>query len=274
MWKRFDAMVRRKLSHRTLLLVGVALCAMSVAASGAGAGVVSKKPSKKTGIARATAPAPSGKRWAKAGTWKTDARGRAVHTGRQSRFGGSKRGHKQVGPGAETLRSEWAELRRKVDEESQSRLLFINPVTNPMGPDLWEEPPADGGADASNSAQSIIEFAKNYIGVPYHFGGTTPDGFDCSGFVRYVFGANGYELQRTSSAMSTEGAEVSISQLKPGDLLFFDTHRVNRGRISHVGMYIGDGLFIHAERGDRCIKIEQLFSQYYAQKFVVARRIM
>ena len=105
----------------------------------------------------------------------------------------------------------------------------------------------------------ILESAYSYLGTPYRYGGTTPDGFDCSGFVRHVFSENGIPLGRSSRDQALEGKAVSLSALKPGDLLFFNMHHRKHAWIDHVGLYVGNGQFIHAaSRHSREIKIEDL----------------
>ena len=122
---------------------------------------------------------------------------------------------------------------------------------------------------------SIVESAYNYVGTPYVLGGTTPDGFDCSGFVRYVYEENGIHLSRTSGEQLQEGSTVSISELRPGDLIFFNMNRRNRRPVDHVGLYLGEGHFIHApSRRSRMIKIETLENDYFLPKIVEARRVV
>lgn len=122
---------------------------------------------------------------------------------------------------------------------------------------------------------SIVESAYNYVGTPYIWGGTTPDGFDCSGFVRYVYEENGIHLSRTSGEQAREGSTVSISELRPGDLIFFNMNRRNRRPIDHVGLYLGEGHFIHApSKRSRMIKIEALENRYFLPKIVEVRRVV
>jgi cell wall-associated NlpC family hydrolase len=121
----------------------------------------------------------------------------------------------------------------------------------------------------------ILDSAYSYLGTPYRYGGSTPEAFDCSGFVRHVFGENGIALSRSSREQAREGMPISLSDLKPGDLIFFDMHRRNRYRINHVGLYIGGGHFIHAASlRSRHIKIEKLESNFFQSRIVKARRII
>lgn len=124
---------------------------------------------------------------------------------------------------------------------------------------------------------SLLETAKTYLGTPYHYGGTTPKGFDCSGFVRFVFGTFGFGLDRSSSSQARQGDPVDLKQLQAGDLLFFQTRGARNG-VSHVGIYLGGGQFIHAGSwggpGKRGVKIGELDSSYYAKRLLSARRVL
>ena len=122
----------------------------------------------------------------------------------------------------------------------------------------------------STKANKIIKTAKKYIGCPYLWGGTSPSGFDCSGFVQYVFNANGVKIPRTSREQYNFGTKVSKSDLQPGDLVFFNTS--GKG-VSHVGMYIGDGKFIHSGSSHGII-IAELFSNYWMNLYLGARRVL
>lgn len=122
---------------------------------------------------------------------------------------------------------------------------------------------------------SIVDSAYTYVGTPYLYGGTTPDGFDCSGFVKFVYEENGISLGRTSREQSREGTSVSLSDLRPGDLIFFNMNRHNRLPIDHVGLYMGNGRFIHApSKQSRSITIENLHNVRYLPKVVEARRVL
>lgn len=128
--------------------------------------------------------------------------------------------------------------------------------------------------DADGLAYKVLETAYNYLGVRYRYGGTTPEGFDCSGFVRYVFSENGIQLGRSSRDQAQAGMHVPLSALKPGDLIFFNMHSRKHHRIDHVGLYIGDGQFIHAASSrSRQIMISDLKSVHYQNRVVTARRI-
>lgn len=125
---------------------------------------------------------------------------------------------------------------------------------------------------ATNSrADQIVATAKQYLGVAYVWGGTSPRGFDSPGLIYYVFGQYGYTLQRTASAQySSNGSSVSKSALQPGDLVFFSDAS---GAVGDVGLYIGGGQFIHASSGKGCVTINSLGSSYYSQHYIGAKRL-
>lgn len=120
-------------------------------------------------------------------------------------------------------------------------------------------------------ADSLISTAKQQMGIRYSWGGTSRSGFDCSGFVSFVYAKHGVKLPRTSIAMSGHGQKVaSRSQLIPGDLVFF----ITRGsRVSHVGIFIGNNQFIHASSGGGSVRIDSLSKDYYNKRYAGARRV-
>lgn len=124
----------------------------------------------------------------------------------------------------------------------------------------------------SSSRNSVVDVARKYLGKRYVYGGSSPSGFDCSGFVRYVYRQFGYDLPHSSSAMSAHGKTISKSNLKPGDLLFF---RRGGSSIGHVAIYIGNGKMIHAENARQGVNIDTVFDgDYYQRNYVKAKRIM
>lgn len=111
----------------------------------------------------------------------------------------------------------------------------------------------------------------NYYGSEYRWGGMTEEGMDCSGFVYLIFRVNGLYLERDSKDQATMGMPVNQGSLSPGDLVFFQT----RGdRISHVGIYLGDGKFIHSSSRKRGVIISELSNEFYKTRFVKATRIV
>ncbi|RKD27531.1 Cell wall-associated hydrolase, NlpC family [Caminicella sporogenes DSM 14501] len=121
----------------------------------------------------------------------------------------------------------------------------------------------------------IIAFAKSNLGKPYIYGSSGPSSFDCSGFTSYIFKHFNIKIPRTSKEQAKIGVKVSKANLQPGDLVFFDTSGRNNGIITHVGIYIGSGKFIHASSGKRAKKvvISDLNEGFYKKKFVTARRV-
>ncbi|SAL44197.1 peptidase P60 [Caballeronia sordidicola] len=118
----------------------------------------------------------------------------------------------------------------------------------------------------------ILQKAETMIGVPYSWGGNTPEqGLDCSGFVRYVYQkATGILLPRVSSQISRQGVAVSQTDLHPGDLVFFNT---TRGTATHVGIYVGENQFIHAPKKGAFVRIESMKSAYWTRRYYGARRV-
>ena len=114
-------------------------------------------------------------------------------------------------------------------------------------------------------SSEIIKIASEYLGIPYVWGGTTPSGFDCSGFTSYVFRNFGVNLPRVSRSQATVGAKVDYANLQPGDLVFFGS-----GSISHVGIYIGNGNMVHSPRPGKSVEISSM--RYH--KFITARRVL
>ncbi|SDM44013.1 Cell wall-associated hydrolase, NlpC family [Psychrobacillus sp. OK028] len=132
--------------------------------------------------------------------------------------------------------------------------------------------PFAGNTEAASSVNSseLVATAKDLIGIKYRGGGTTKAGFDCSGFVSYVYKDVGVGLPRTSSGMYSSGSKVNKSDLSSGDLVFFNTS--GKG-VSHVGIYIGDGKFIHSS-SSKGVSIAKINDPYYwGKRYVGAKRV-
>jgi len=127
-------------------------------------------------------------------------------------------------------------------------------------------------ATYSGMGQQAADFALQYLGCPYVYGGNGPNSFDCSGFTSYVYRNFGYSLNRTASGQLSNGQTVSMSELQPGDLVFF-RHNTSKPA-SHVGIYIGGGQFVHASTNTYTVRIDNLTSGHYYNVFVGGRRIM
>ena len=139
---------------------------------------------------------------------------------------------------------------------------------------------ATGSVFASSSTATKADdtvmntYIDNVIGTKYKYGGTSvKTGFDCSGFVGHIFKKMGYELDRRSADIATQGTKVAKDSLIPGDLVFFDTSGSNNGGITHVGIYVGDGQFAHASTS-KGVRYDSLDSSYYKPRYVTARRIL
>lgn len=127
--------------------------------------------------------------------------------------------------------------------------------------------------NSSNKGSEIVAYAKQYLGSKYVYGGTTPKGFDCSGFTQYVYKHFGYQISRTATTQSKDGRAVSKSELQPGDLVIFTPYNSNKG-IGHVGIYIGNNQFIHASTSKTGVIISSLDTSMYQKRYVTARRIL
>lgn len=138
---------------------------------------------------------------------------------------------------------------------------------------------ADRGSDGLNAEarkeaalrEQIVDYAKTLIGIRYVYGGESKKGFDCSGFVKYVYNHFDMSIARKSSEQGSGGTAVKKANLQPGDLVFFDTNG-GLNNITHVGIYIGGGKFIHASTYEKhAITIESLSSAYYSKRYMRAR---
>jgi cell wall-associated NlpC family hydrolase len=116
----------------------------------------------------------------------------------------------------------------------------------------------------------IVKTAESFIGVPYHFGGDSPDeGFDCSGLTMAVYQLNGLDLPRSSKEQYRLGEPVGQNDLARGDLVFFSTNR--DGKVSHVGIYVGNGRFIHAPGRGKKVSVDSVSGSYYVKRYAGAR---
>ena len=140
--------------------------------------------------------------------------------------------------------------------------------------------PSDGqgtsdSADATSRGSvskgtQVVNYAYKFLGKPYVYGAAGPNSFDCSGLTQYVYSKIGVDLSRTTYTQVGEGTKVNRRDLKPGDLVFFNTE----GSTSHVGIYVGNGEFIHAPRTGKPVMVSSLSDGYYSQRYATARRIV
>lgn len=128
----------------------------------------------------------------------------------------------------------------------------------------------------NEQVDQIISFAKKFLGTPYHYSGTTPSGFDCSGFIAYIFGNFGFEMVHSSYGMAQLGKTVKLSEIRPGDLIFFKGRNVKSTQIGHVAMVVEvtpDAInFIHSS--SRGVVIDNFkTSKYYIPRYITAKRL-
>lgn len=156
---------------------------------------------------------------------------------------------------------------------SQPPLITLPPVTPapvtppPVTPPVTQPPSGQQNALGARA----VEIAKQYLGVRYVWGGTTPDGFDCSGLMKYVYRVMGIAIPRVAADQFKAGKAVNEGDLKPGDAVFFKNTGSRTG-ITHVGMYIGNGRFLHAPKTGDVVKISDLNESYYKAHYAGARR--
>lgn len=143
----------------------------------------------------------------------------------------------------------------------------------PASPTTWaswgDQSGLAGQDDSPRPAAQAVNYATGMIGVPYRWGGATPAGFDCSGLVYYTFHKAGVSVPRTSQEQYHAARPVPLSMALPGDLVFFG----RRGRISHVGIYLGDKRFVHAPETGRNVSVAHLDDGSFRQRFAGAGRI-
>lgn len=164
----------------------------------------------------------------------------------------------------ESLVGEATALRDKYQIDEQKETVAAQPILAQVTANVPDYEPSRGAA--SMSGGSIVAYAQNFLGTPYVWGGTSPSGFDCSGFVQYVFNHFGISLSRTTYSQVNQGQAVSPSALQPGDLVFFGP----ASSPYHVGIYVGGGMYIHAPETGDVVKISSLSGSH---GFSVARRV-
>ncbi|HJV45870.1 MAG TPA: NlpC/P60 family protein [Bacillota bacterium] len=154
-------------------------------------------------------------------------------------------------------------LQAKIDFEKREALFAKeHPILDDGGSFLR-------GTTYKGSAGSIISFASGFKGVPYAWGGTSPSGFDCSGFTQYVYRNAGVPLSRTAATQFQQGVPVSQSDLQPGDLVFFSTYGPGA---THVGIYIGYNMMIDA--ADNGVTLSNITNSYWGSRYIGARRVL
>lgn len=153
---------------------------------------------------------------------------------------------------------------------SDRALLLATDLNRLLGPNA-NLGKADLPVAEQSRIKNLLQRALGLLGTPYRWGGSSPDqGFDCSGLVGYVFrNALGIELPRVSREMAKTGAVIDRASMTEGDLVFFG----RRGRVDHVGIYLGDGRFVHAPRTGKDVTVSSLDTGYWSGKFMEARRV-
>ncbi|HEU0187280.1 MAG TPA: C40 family peptidase [Gallionellaceae bacterium] len=135
------------------------------------------------------------------------------------------------------------------------------------------EHPASAAMDSDADMNDVAVYALSLSDTPYRYGGNTPEsGFDCSGFVRHVYKHTlGLSLPRTSHEMSRVGEPQKVSRLQPGDLVFYNTRHQS---YSHVGIYLGEGKFVHSPRAGSSVRVENMNESYWLARYNGARRLI
>ena len=159
---------------------------------------------------------------------------------------------------------------------SASGATAARPAPDPSAPPTTLAAPAAPTAPDLTSrrfdGRAIAQFALGFRGVPYRLGGADPGGFDCSGLVQYVFAQYGIAVPRVVEQQYEVGDTIRPSDIKPGDLLFFNTNK-NGKRASHVAIAVNGDTFVHAPNSSGVVRIETLASAYWGARYIGARRI-
>lgn len=158
-------------------------------------------------------------------------------------------------------------------------LILVGALVTPVQADQAPAPEAGAGRQTiqffqryTTAAQELVVEGLGYLGIPYRFGGTSPEtGLDCSGLVQQVFrNALGLDMPRTAAEMAKVGDRITKDDLKPGDLVFFNTMRRT---FSHVGIYLGDNQFLHAPSTGGKVRVDDMTDSYWLRRFTGARRV-
>ena len=128
-------------------------------------------------------------------------------------------------------------------------------------------------ASANGTRQQIIDYAATLLGCKYVYGGNTPSGFDCSGYVKYVFNHFGVSLSRTSASQYSGSVKIKKSELQVGDLVFF-SQTSGSSRVGHVGIYVGGNQFIHAAAPGKGVRYDSLSDSYYSSHYIGSGRVL
>lgn len=129
-------------------------------------------------------------------------------------------------------------------------------------------------AVSSSKGQEIADYALTFVGYPYVYGGSSPSGFDCSGFTKYIYSQFRYSINRTVSSQLQNGTPVSMGERQPGHLVMFKKSGTGSSAASHVGIYIGGRQFVHASTTEVGVIVSDMDSAHYTTGFVGGRRIV
>lgn len=153
-------------------------------------------------------------------------------------------------------------------------LTTVKPVVRKASASTGKSNSSGKAVEVSGSGSDIVALAMQYEGVPYVYGGASEKGFDCSGFTMFVYDQFGCSLPHGATSQLNYGSYVDKSSLQAGDLVFFQGTSNDNAAASHVGIYIGDGQFIHASSSSgRTVKVNSLSESYYAGHYLTARRL-
>lgn len=181
-------------------------------------------------------------------------------------FGDGTAAIKQAGEGAAGAEYDWGWSGPEPESESSFEELWQQKAGSVQTEEFGSLEGGGGTADFSG-AGGLVKEAMRYVGTPYVWGGTSPLGFDCSGFTSYVYkNVLGITLPRISYQQGTGGQGVEKSEMRPGDLVFWDNSSRNNGA-DHVGIYIGNNKFISAPQPGESVKVSQLYGNYWARRY-------
>jgi cell wall-associated NlpC family hydrolase len=156
-----------------------------------------------------------------------------------------------------------------------SDIIVSNVINNDDIKEIDETSSNDDNWVEMSKEDEIVETAKEFLGIKYVWAANGPDCFDCSGFTKYVYKLNGITLPRYSGHQAQVGTKVNFDELQKGDLVFFDTEKKFKGRVTHVGIYIGDGKFIHASSAKKQVTITSFNKKpFYKRRFLRGERII
>lgn len=159
----------------------------------------------------------------------------------------------------------------KVVANGQTGYIHVDYVSVTGGPTADKSAAFGSTASASSGTrQAILDYAAQFLGTPYVYGGSSPSGFDCSGFTSYVYKNVATPIARTSSQQRNTTKNISMSELQPGDLVFFGSG----GNVSHVGIFAGNGQFIHSPHTGSSVKYDSLTSGNYNRRFICGGRVL